>query len=50
MYVANQAVLSFHTNGRLDGVILESGDGVTSAIPIYQGEYSPSFLFLCTNY
>jgi actin-related protein len=37
MYVANQAVLSSYATGRICGIILESGDGVTNVVPIYQG-------------
>ncbi|CAF1393561.1 unnamed protein product [Adineta steineri] len=37
MYVAIQAVLSLYASGRKTGVIVESGDGVSSIVPIYQG-------------
>jgi actin-related protein len=37
MYVANQAVLPSYAIGRVGGVILESGDGITNVVPMNQG-------------
>ena len=45
MYLASQAVMSLYAYGRLTGLVVDSGEGVTHSVPVLEGFPIPNAIY-----